>query len=139
IGKSKRVVAFCDPTRAQACLDAGAVRAGGEDFVNEVERENFSDFDVAIATPDMMRFVGKLGRTLGPKGLMPAPKAGTVTTDIETAVREYAAGKQEFRTDSGGNIHTVVGKVSFDNQNLTENIEAMIERIRSLKPAASKG
>lgn len=139
IGKSKRVVAFCDPTRAQACLDAGAIKAGGEDLVTEIERDNFSDFDVAIATPDMMRFVGKLGRTLGPKGLMPAPKAGTVTADIETAVREYAAGKQEFRTDTGGNIHTVVGKVSFDNQQLTDNIDSMIQRIRSLKPTASKG
>ena len=139
IGKSKRVIAFCDPTRAQACLDAGAIKAGGEELVNEIERDDFTDFDVAIATPDMMRFVGKLGRTLGPKGLMPAPKAGTVTPDIETAVREYAAGKQEFRTDSGGNVHTVVGKVSFESQALTDNINAMIERIRSIKPSASKG
>ena len=139
IGKSKRVVAFCDPTRAQACLDAGAVKAGGEELVTEIEKDNFTDFDVAVASPDMMRFVGKLGRTLGPKGLMPAPKAGTVTPDVENAVREYAAGKLEFRTDKNGNVHTVVGKASFDNDKLTENINAMVERIRSLRPAAAKG
>ena len=139
IGKSKRVVAFCDPTRAQACLDAGAVKAGGEELVTEIEKDNFTDFDVAVASPDMMRFVGKLGRTLGPKGLMPAPKAGTVTPDVENAVREYAAGKLEFRTDKNGNVHTVVGKASFDNDKLSQNINAMIERIRSLRPAAAKG
>jgi large subunit ribosomal protein L1 len=140
IGKSKRVVAFTsDPGRAQACLDAGAIRAGGEELVGEIEKSGFSDFDVAIATPDMMRFVGRLGKTLGPKGLMPAPKAGTVTPDIENAVKEYAAGKVEFRTDKQGNVHTVVGKVSFDNQKLTENINAMVDRIKSLRPAAAKG
>lgn len=140
IGKSKRVVAFTsDPGRAQACLAAGAIRAGGEELVGEIEKTNFSDFDVAIATPDMMRFVGRLGKTLGPKGLMPAPKAGTVTPDIENAVREYAAGKLEFRTDKQGNVHTVVGKVSFDNQKLAENVNAMVERIKALKPAAAKG
>ena len=139
VGKSKRVVAFCDPTKAQACLDAGAIKAGGEELVTEIEKDNFTDFDVAVASPDMMRFVGKLGRTLGPKGLMPAPKAGTVTPDVETAVREYAAGKLEFRTDKQGNVHTVVGKASFDNQKLSDNINAMVERIRSLRPAAAKG
>ena len=140
VGKSKRVVAFTnDPSRAEACLSAGAIKAGGEELVAEIEKSNFSDFDVAIATPDMMRFVGRLGKTLGPKGLMPAPKAGTVTPDIENAVKEYAAGKLEFRTDKQGNVHTVVGKVSFDNQKLTENINAMVDRIRSLKPAAAKG
>ena len=138
IGKSQRVIAFCDPTRAQACLEAGATFAGGEEFVEKIEKEEFTDFDVAIATPDMMRFVGKLGRFLGPKGLMPAPKAGTVTPDIENAVREYAAGKQEVRTDKGGNIHTVVGKASFANDALAENINAMIERIKVLKPEAAK-
>ena len=138
IGKSKRVVAFVDPTRAQACLEAGALLAGGEDMVKKIEAENFTDFDVAIATPDMMRFVGRLGRMLGPKGLMPAPKAGTVTPDIETAVKEYAAGRQEFRTDKGGNLHTVVGKVSFDDQQLKENAEAMIQKVRSVKPDVVK-
>lgn len=139
IGKSQRVIAFCDPTRAQACLEAGASFAGGEDFVEKVEKEEFTDFDVAIATPDMMRHVGRLGRFLGPKGLMPAPKAGTVTPNIEDAVKEYAAGKQEFRTDKGGNVHTVVGKASFDSDKLAENINTMIERVKSLKPEASKG
>ena len=138
IGKSNRVVAFVDPSRAQACLEAGATMAGGEDMIKEIENVQFTDFDVAIATPDMMRFVGRLGRMLGPKGLMPAPKAGTVTPNIEDAVREYAAGKQEVRTDKGGNLHTVVGKVSFENDDLRANIDAMIEKVKSLKPAAVK-
>jgi large subunit ribosomal protein L1 len=139
IGKSNRVVAFCDPTRAQACLEAGALMAGGEDMVKEIETAQFTDFDVAIATPDMMRFVGRLGRFLGPKGLMPAPKAGTVTPNIEEAVKEYAAGRQEFRTDKGGNVHTVIGKCSFDSGQLKENAEAMIEKIKSTKPEVIKG
>jgi large subunit ribosomal protein L1 len=138
IGKSKRVVAFVDPTRAQACREAGALMAGGEDMVKEIENVGFTDFDVAIATPDMMRFVGRLGKLLGPKGLMPAPKAGTVTPDIENAVKEYAAGKQEFRTDKGGNVHTVVGKVSFTNDELKANIDAMIQKLRDVKPEPVK-
>src|SRR4029078_7431225 len=92
-----------------------------------------------IATPDMMRFVGRLGKVLGPKGLMPSPKAGTVTADVGTAVREYAAGKIEFRNDAGGNVHSVVGKVSFDKQKLTDNINAMINQVRKMKPQTSKG
>jgi large subunit ribosomal protein L1 len=138
IGKTKRVVAFVDPTRAQACLEAGAMMAGGEEMVKEIENADFTDFDTAIATPDMMRFVGRLGKTLGPKGLMPAPKAGTVTPNIEEAVKEYAAGKQEFRTDKGGNVHTVIGKASFDNEQLKENAEAMIAKIKSVRPEAAK-
>ena len=139
IGKSNRVVAFVDPTRAQKCLEAGALMAGGEEMVKEIENAGFTDFDVAIATPDMMRFVGRLGRLLGPKGLMPAPKAGTVTPDIEQAVQEYAAGKQEIRTDKGGNVHTVIGKCSFDNEALKANAEAMIAKINSVKPEVVKG
>ena len=104
-----------------------------------IEKENFTDFDVAIATPDMMRFVGRLGKVLGPKGLMPSPKAGTVTPDVASAVREYAAGKIEFRNDSGGNVHSVVGKVSFPNNKLIDNVNAMIAQIRRLKPQTSKG
>lgn len=138
IGKTNRVVAFVDPTRAQACLEAGAVMAGGEDMVKEIENAQYTDFDVAIATPDMMRFVGRLGRLLGPKGLMPAPKAGTVTPDIEQAVKDYAAGRQEFRTDKGGNVHTVIGKVSFDSDHLKDNANAMVERINAVRPAAAK-
>jgi large subunit ribosomal protein L1 len=94
---------------------------------------------VAISTPDMMRFVGRLGKVLGPKGLMPSPKAGTVTPDIAAAVKEYAAGKVEFRNDTGGNIHSVVGKMSFDNQKIIDNVHAMMAQIRKMKPATSKG
>jgi large subunit ribosomal protein L1 len=139
IGKSKRVVAFCPDHLAEAAKAAGAIKAGGQALVQEIEKENFSDFDVAISTPDMMRFVGRLGKVLGPKGLMPSPKAGTVTPDIEKAVKEYAAGKVEFRNDTGGNVHCVVGKVSFDNAKLVDNINAMIGTIRKLKPQTSKG
>ena len=108
VGKTKRVVAFCPDHLVTSALNAGAVKAGGQDLVQQIEKDNFTDFDVAIATPDMMRFVGRLGKVLGPKGLMPSPKAGTVTPNIADAVREYAAGKIEFRNDSGGNVHTVV-------------------------------
>ncbi|QOV89208.1 50S ribosomal protein L1 [Humisphaera borealis] len=139
IGKSKRVVAFCPEHLKVAALNAGAIKAGGQELVAEIEKENFTDFDVAIATPDMMRFVGRLGKVLGPKGLMPSPKAGTVTADVGTAVREYAAGKVEFRNDTGGNVHTVVGKVSFEKGQLAENINAMIAQVRKLKPQTSKG
>src|SRR4051794_28337506 len=139
IGKSKRVVAFCPDHLADAAKAAGAIKAGGQALVQEIEKENFTDFDVAIATPDMMRFVGRLGKVLGPKGLMPSPKAGTVTPDVASAVKEYAAGKVEFRNDSGGNVHSVVGKVSFENQQLVDNINAMIVQIRKMKPQTSKG
>jgi len=139
IGKSKRVIAFCPPHLIDAAKAAGAVEAGGQELVTKIEKENFTDFDVAIATPDMMRFVGRLGKVLGPKGLMPSPKAGTVTADVATAVREYAAGKIEFRNDAGGNVHAVVGKVSFDNQKLVDNINSLIGTVRKLKPQTSKG
>src|SRR3954468_3036798 len=139
IGKAKRVIAFCPEHLVTTALNAGAIKAGGQELVAEIEKTNFSDFDVAVATPDMMRFVGRLGKVLGPKGLMPSPKAGTVTPDVGTAVREYAAGKVEFRNDAGGNVHSVVGKVSFDKQKLTDNINAMVAQIRKMKPQASKG
>jgi large subunit ribosomal protein L1 len=139
IGKSKRVVCFCPDHLVQQALDAGAIKAGGQSLVQEIEKDNFSDFDVAISTPDMMRFVGRLGKVLGPKGLMPSPKAGTVTADVSNAVREYAAGKVEFRNDAGGNVHTVVGKLSFDNAKLADNINAMVGQIRKMKPQTSKG
>jgi large subunit ribosomal protein L1 len=139
VGKAKRVVAFCPDHLVSAATAAGAVRAGGQDLVAAIEKENFTDFDVAVATPDMMRFVGRLGKVLGPKGLMPSPKAGTVTPDVAAAVKEYAAGKIEFRNDTGGNIHSVVGKISFDKQKLVDNINAMINHIRRLKPQTSKG
>jgi large subunit ribosomal protein L1 len=139
VGKTKRVVAFCPDHLVAAATEAGAVMAGGQDLVAKIEKENITDFDVAIATPDMMRFVSRLGKVLGPKGLMPSPKAGTVSPDVATAVREYAAGKVEFRNDMGGNLHCVVGKVSFDNQKLADNINAMITHVRKLKPQTSKG
>jgi len=139
VGKAKRVIAFCPDHLVTTALNAGAVQAGGQDLVAKIEKENFTDFDVAIATPDMMRFVGRLGKVLGPKGLMPSPKAGTVTADVGNAVKEYAAGKLEFRNDAGGNVHSVVGKVSFDKQKLVENINAMVGQIRKMKPPTSKG
>lgn len=139
VGKTKRVVAFCPDHLAPQALAAGAVRAGGQELVAAIEKENFTDFDVAVATPDMMRFVGRLGKVLGPKGLMPSPKAGTVTPDVNSAVREYAAGKVEFRNDAGGNVHSVVGKLSFTNDKLADNINAMIAQVRKMKPQTSKG
>ena len=139
IGKSKRVVAFCPDHLAPVATAAGAIRAGGQELVAAIEKENFTDFDVAVATPDMMRFVGRLGKILGPKGLMPSPKAGTVTPDIAAAVKEYAAGKIEFRNDTGGNIHCVVGKVSFTASDLIDNITAMLNQLRKMKPQTAKG
>lgn len=139
IGKAKRVITFCPDHLVEAAKAAGAIKAGGQALVEEVEKTNFTDFDVAIATPDMMRFVGRLGKVLGPKGLMPSPKAGTVTPDVASAVREYAAGKMEFRNDAGANLHTVVGKVSFDTAKLVDNINHMISTVRKLKPQSSKG
>src|ERR671910_897424 len=139
IGKAKRVIAFCPEHLVTSALNAGAVKAGGQELVTEIEKTNFTDFDVAVSTPDMMRFVGRLGKVLGPKGLMPSPKAGTVTADVGNAVREYAAGKIEFRNDAGGNVHSVVGKLSFDKAKLADNINAMIVQIRKMKPATSKG
>jgi len=139
IGKSKRVIAFCPDHLVETAKAAGAIKAGGQALVQEIETSNFTDFDVAVATPDMMRFVGRLGKVLGPKGLMPSPKAGTVTPDVANAVREYAAGKIEFRNDAGGNVHAVVGKLSFDKPKLVDNINAMVGTVRRMKPATSKG
>jgi large subunit ribosomal protein L1 len=139
VGKTKRVVAFCPEHLVSAATGAGAIRAGGQELVEAITKENFTDFDVAVATPDMMRFVGRLGKVLGPKGLMPSPKAGTVTPDVAAAVREYAAGKIEFRNDTGGNVHSVVGKMSFDSAKLADNVHAMISQIRKLKPQTAKG
>lgn len=139
VGKTKRVIAFCPEHLKISALNAGAIKAGGQELVQEIESTNFTDFDVAISTPDMMRFVGRLGKVLGPKGLMPSPKAGTVTPDVGTAVREYAAGKVEFRNDAGGNVHCVVGKLSFDKDKLIDNVNAMVAQIRRMKPQTSKG
>jgi len=138
IGATKRVIAFCNVDKVQEAKDAGAIEAGGEELVQKIS-DGWFEFDVAIASPDMMRVVSKLGRTLGPKGLMPSPKSGTVTPKIGEAVKEYAAGKVEFRNDDGGNIHAIVGKKSFPAEMLAENAQAFINHIIKLKPAAAKG
>jgi large subunit ribosomal protein L1 len=138
IGKSKRVIAFVPDTEVEACQAAGALEAGGDALVQKVA-DGWLDFDVAIAHPALMGKVGKLGRVLGPQGKMPSPKSGTVTPDVVNAVREYGAGKLEFRNDKSANIHAVVGKLSFGDQQLKDNILAFIEHIRRLKPSGSKG
>jgi len=138
IGKSKRVIAFCGSDHVAEAKEAGAVEAGGEDLVKKVS-DGWLEFDVAVASPDMMRLVSKLGRLLGPRGLMPTPKAGTVTTEIGRTVREYSAGKVEYRNDKTGNVQAAVGRMSFDEQKLTENIEFFVNTILKAKPASSKG
>ena len=138
IGRSARVVAFCGSDVADAAKEAGAIEAGSDELVSKVEG-GWTDFDVAIASPDQMRVVGKLGKALGPKGLMPSPKAGTVTPDVVTAVKEFAAGKQEYRNDDGGNIHCVIGKMSFSESDLVENLTFFMETIEKVRPAATKG
>jgi large subunit ribosomal protein L1 len=137
-GKTQRVVAFCDDSLAEEAKAAGAVDAGADELIDKVTK-GWMEFDVAVAHPQMMGKVGKLGRTLGPQGKMPSPKAGTVTPDVVTAVREFAAGKVEYRNDAGGNIHLPVGKVSFATADLKENIEAVVSHMLRIKPSASKG
>ncbi len=138
IGKTKRVIAFCQSDIAPKAIANGAVKAGAEELVAEIEK-GWMDFDVAIASPDMMRVVSKLGKLLGPKGLMPSPKAGTVTTNVPEAVKEYSAGKVEYRTDKGGNIHAVVGKLSFADAALSENIDFFIKTIEKIRPSTVRG
>jgi large subunit ribosomal protein L1 len=137
-GKTARVICFCNSDKSAAAKAAGAVEAGAEDLVAKIEG-GWMDFDVAVASPDMMRVVSKLGKVLGPKGLMPSPKAGTVAPDVIGAVKEYANGKQEYRNDDGGNVHGVIGKLSFADAKLVENLEAFIANINKVKPAAAKG
>jgi large subunit ribosomal protein L1 len=138
IGQTKRVIAFCPDTEVEAAKEAGAIEAGADDLIAKVQ-DGWLDFDVAVAHPSVMGKVGRLGRVLGPQGKMPSPKSGTVTPDIPTAVKEYAAGKIEFRNDSGGNIHATVGKISFSDDDLEENIKAFVGHIRRMKPTAAKG
>jgi large subunit ribosomal protein L1 len=138
IGQQKKVIAFCEGADADAAKQAGAIEVGVDELITKVTG-GWSDFDVAIASTKVMGKVGKLGRVLGPQGKMPSPKNGTVTADVATAVREFAAGKVEFKNDTGGNVHVVVGKVSFDAQKLIDNIEAVISHIKRIKPLSSKG
>lgn len=138
IGKSLKVIVFASGEKATIAKKAGADEVGAEELVKKVEG-GWTDFDVAIAASDMMRLVGKLGRVLGPQGKMPSPKSGTVTDDIETAVKEFKAGKIEYRTDAGGNVHAIVGKLSFSDADLEENINMFIRHIVNSRPASSKG
>jgi len=138
LGKSVRVAVFASGDKMKEAEDAGAETVGGEDLAKKIEG-GWLDFDAVVATPDMMRVVGRLGRVLGPRGLMPNPKTGTVTTDVTKAVQELKAGKVEFRVDKTGIIHAPLGKVSFGADQLTENAEALIHAVLRAKPAAAKG
>jgi len=138
IGKLKKVIAFCEDKDIEAAKAAGAIEAGCDELVKKVT-DGWLDFDVAIASPKVMGKVGKLGRVLGPQGKMPSPKNGSVTPNVATAVAEFAAGKVEFKNDTGGNIHVVVGKQSFETEKLVGNIEAFLSHIRKIKPVATKG
>lgn len=138
IGKSLRVVVFAKGDKAEEAKAAGAEEVGGPELAEKI-KGGWTDFDVCIAAPDMMGIVGPLGKVLGPRGLMPSPRAGTVTPDIAKTVREYKAGKVEFRNDSGGNVHAVVGKLSFEAPKLVENIRAFINYINNLKPGTVRG
>ncbi len=138
IGRSQRVVVFAKGDLATAATEAGADAVGQEDLAKKI-KDGWTDFDVCIAAPDMMGLVGPLGKVLGPRGLMPSPRAGTVTADVARVVKEYKAGKVEFRNDKGANLHAVVGKLSFDAPKLVENVEAFINYVMSLKPNSVKG
>jgi len=138
IGKSKKVVAFCEDSDIEAAKKAGAIEAGCDELIQKI-MGGWSDFDVAVASPKVMGKAGRLGKVLGPQGKMPSPKNGTVTADVLTAVREFTAGKMEFKADAGGNVHTVVGKYSFDDEKLLGNIRAFMEMIKRMKPASAKG
>ena len=138
-GKNVRVLVFAKGDKAQAALDAGAEFVGAEDLVQRIQKENFFDYDVVIASPDMMGLVGRLGRVLGPKGLMPNPKAGTVTMDVAKAVNEAKAGKIEYRLDKTNIIHCPIGKASFGAEKLAENFKTLMSAILKARPAATKG
>ena len=138
IGKSLKVIVFAAGEKAVIAKKAGADEVGAEDLVKKVEG-GWADFDVAISASDMMRLVGKLGRILGPQGKMPSPKSGTVTDDIETAVKEFKAGKIEYRTDAGGNVQALVGKLSFSDADLEDNINTFVKHIVNSRPSSAKG
>ena len=142
VGKAVRVLVFCQGDNVAKAKDAGADFAGSDELIKKIQGEGWLEFDVALATQDMMGQVSRLGKVLGPRGLMPTPKAGTVITsgqDVAAAVREFKAGKVEYRSDKGGNVHAGVGKMSFDDDKLVANVTTFVEQIRSVKPAAVKG
>jgi large subunit ribosomal protein L1 len=137
-GKSIKIAVFAEGDRAKEALAAGADFVGGADLADKIDK-GFTDFDMTIASPDMMKYVGKLGRVLGPQGKMPSPKAGTVTPNVAAAVREFKAGKIEFRTDAGANVHAAIGKKSFGADDLASNLLAFLDHLRTLRPAQAKG
>ena len=138
-GKSVRVLVFAKGDKADAAREAGADYVGEMDLVEKIQKENWFDFDVVVASPDMMGLVGRLGKVLGPKGLMPSPKAGTVTPDVAKAVKEVKAGRVDYKVDKNANISAAVGKLSFSNEGITENIVALIDSVVKARPASAKG
>jgi large subunit ribosomal protein L1 len=138
-GKTKRVLVIAKPDKAREALEAGADYAGSDEYIKKIAEENWFDFDTLVATPDMMVQVGKIGRLLGPRGLMPNPKVGTVTPDVTKAVRELKAGRVEFRVEKAGIIQTPIGRASFKPEALAENLRALLETLVKLKPATAKG
>ena len=138
-GKSQRVLVLAKGDQAKAAREAGADFVGDADMIEKIEKENWFEYDVIIATPEMMPMLGKIGKVLGPKGLMPNPKTGTVTMDVKKAVEDTKKGKVEYRTDSFGNIHGIIGKASFEDKKLEENLTSFISTILKLKPASVKG
>ncbi len=139
LGKSKKVLVICGADKAKEAEGAGADFVGGDEMVEKIQKENWTDYDAVVATPDMMKSVGRLGKVLGPRGLMPNPKTGTVTFDVARAVQEVKAGKVEFRTDKTALVHVPVGKMSFEAQKLVDNATTVITSIIKAKPAAAKG
>ena len=138
-GKTKRVLCLARPDKAKEALDAGADYAGGEEYVNKIKDENWFEFDAVVATPDMMGQVGKIGRVLGPRGLMPNPKVGTVTMDVAKAVGELKAGRVEFRVEKAGIVHSVIGRKSFGADKLSDNLSSLMDTLMKLKPSTAKG
>jgi large subunit ribosomal protein L1 len=137
-GKSIRIAVFAEGVRAEEAKAAGADFVGGADLADKIEK-GFTDFDMTIASPDMMKYVGKLGKVLGPQGKMPSPKAGTVTPNVSAAVKEFKAGKIEFRTDAGANVHAAIGKKSFATDDLVANLIAFLDHLKTLRPPQAKG